>query len=105
MINSSGNVVIRNLLVGIFFSLLLIPVTAKAQNQRTVTGTVTDETGEPLIGAMVKITDQNIGTVTDIDGNFTLNVGANAKSLTVSYVGYTAATVEITTGKDRKSVV
>ena len=98
MINSSGNVVVRNVLLGILFTILLIPVTAKAQNQRTVTGTVTDETGEPLIGAMVKITDQNIGTVTDIDGNFTLNVGANAKSLTVSYVGYMATTVAITPG-------
>lgn len=52
----------------------------------TVTGTVTDATGEPLIGASVVAQGQNAATATDIDGNYTIKVNPNA-SLTFSYVG------------------
>ena len=48
---------------------------------------VVDQDGQPLIGATVKTKGSNSGTVTDLDGNFQLNVPANA-TLLVSYVGY-----------------
>ncbi len=48
---------------------------------------VVDQDGQPLIGATVKTKGSNAGTVTDLDGNFQLNVPANA-TLLVSYVGY-----------------
>ena len=55
--------------------------------QITVNGNVKDATGEPVIGASVRVVGTTVGTVTDIDGNFTLtNVKQGAK-LQVSYVG------------------
>lgn len=56
--------------------------------QSTVTGTVKDSNGEPLIGASIVLNGTNKGTVSDLDGHFTLsNVPANTK-IRVSYVGY-----------------
>lgn len=86
----------RRWLLGIILSILLIPVPAHAQNQRTVTGTVIDETGEPLIGASVFVTGESIGTVTDLNGRYTLVIPAAARQLTFSYVLYKTLTVDIT---------
>ena len=61
-------------------------VMAQAQNI-TVKGTVVDPTGEPLIGATIKVKGSATGTVTDLDGNFELKAASNA-ILEVSYVGY-----------------
>ena len=73
----------------ILFSLMLLSMVAVAQKQ-TVTGTVSDATGEPLIGATVReggnLTN---GTITNYDGQFTLSVAKGA-TLEVSYVGYTS---------------
>ncbi len=85
----------RTWLRSLLLALLLIPVSAFAQNQRTVKGTVSDENGEPLIGANVQIADAALGTTTDIDGNYSLRVPASAKSLIFSYVGYLSQTVDI----------
>ena len=75
--------------------LLLLTATVTAQ-VRNVTGSVTDELGEPLMGATVVVVGQSGGgTVTDLDGNFKLQVQPSAKQLQVSYVGYTAKTVDI----------
>lgn len=60
----------------------------------TVTGTVTDTTGEPLIGASVVAQGQNAATATDIDGNYTIKVNPNA-SLTFSYVGMNPQTIAV----------
>lgn len=86
----------RSWLLGLILSILLIPVSAYAQNQRTVTGTVMDETGEPLIGASVKVVGEPIGAATDLDGRYTVKVPAKAKQLRFSYVGYENLTVDIT---------
>lgn len=91
-----GNVEIRGWLLGILFSLLLIPVSAYAQTQRTVTGTVIDESGDPLIGATVKVVGERIGVSTDLDGHYTLKIPATAKQLSFSYVGYENLVVDVT---------
>jgi TonB-dependent starch-binding outer membrane protein SusC len=66
--------------------------------QRMITGKVTDASGEPLIGAnVVAKEDANIGTITDVDGNFTLNVGSIVTALVVSYTGYNTTDVKLTT--------
>lgn len=58
-----------------------------AQNV-TVTGTVLDSTGEPVIGANVKVAGKSsIGTITDFEGNFSLSVPADTKKLEISYIG------------------
>ena len=64
-----------------------------AQNIK-VHGVVKDKTGEAIIGATVKQQGTGVGTVTDFDGNFTLDVPANA-TLTVSYIGFTPQTVAV----------
>jgi TonB-linked SusC/RagA family outer membrane protein len=57
------------------------------QTKKTVTGTVSDEKGESVIGASVVVKGTTNGITTDVDGNFSLNVPENAV-LQVSYVGY-----------------
>ena len=74
-------------------ALLCLTLPAFAQ-QITVTGTVTDSSGEPLIGASVMAQGSSVGTATDFDGNYTLNVAPNAV-LVASYVGYNTATVAV----------
>ena len=66
-----------------------------AQN-RTVTGVVKDAQGETIIAASVVVKGTTIGTVTDIDGAFRLEVPASAKTLVVSYVGMQTQEVAIT---------
>ena len=66
------------------------------QQTKKITGTVTDAMG-PIIGATVKVKGTNIATVTDMDGNYTLNV-APGKTLEVTYVGYVPKTVKVGAG-------
>ena len=61
-----------------------------------VRGVIKDETGEPIIGATVRIKGQSEGTVSDFDGNFTLDV-TDANTLQISYIGY--QTQEFAVGK------
>ena len=72
--------------------LLAFTLSAYAQNTRTVTGTVMDDLGEPIIGAAVKVVDSPGGTVTDIDGKFSLSVKEGSK-LTISFIGYISQTI------------
>ena len=60
---------------------------AAQQDNVTVGGTVTDKNGDPLIGASVKVKGQNITTVTDIDGKYSLTV-ARGSVLVCTYVGF-----------------
>ena len=60
--------------------------------QRTVTGTVSDESGETLIGASVIVKGpEGVGTTTDIDGNFSIDVPAGYDVIIFSYTGYSTA--------------
>ena len=62
-------------------------VSTPQQNTRQITGTVIDATGMPIIGANVMVKGTTNGTITDIDGKFTLEVAKDA-ILQVSYIGY-----------------
>lgn len=67
-----------------------------AQVQRTIKGNVVDENGEPLIGVTIQVVGkQGAGAVTDLDGNFSLQVAGNNTQLTFSYIGYTTTTVTV----------
>ena len=67
----------------------------KYQQQKiTVKGVVVDDLGEPVIGANVVEKGTTNGTITDVDGNFTLSVPSNA-SLEVSFIGYITQTVAV----------
>ncbi|MDE6714849.1 MAG: SusC/RagA family TonB-linked outer membrane protein [Muribaculaceae bacterium] len=75
-----------------FNSASAVGFTAVAQTQKA-TGTVTDASGEPLIGATVMVKGTTTGTTTDLDGKFSLNAKPGA-TLLVSYVGYAAKEVK-----------
>ena len=64
--------------------------------QRTVTGVVSDNGGEPLIGVSVFARGTNVGTVTDIDGSYSLKIPEGANTLIFSYTGF--KTVEVPLG-------
>jgi TonB-linked SusC/RagA family outer membrane protein len=69
---------------------------AFAQNARTLTGTVVDEQGEPIIGANIVAVDTKLGAATDFNGNFTLaNLPTTAKQIRVTYLGYVTQTIDI----------
>lgn len=53
-----------------------------------ISGTITDETGEPLIGVNITVKGTTLGTVTDLDGNFSIKTEEYPVTLVVSYVGY-----------------
>lgn len=65
--------------------------------QRTVSGKVTDTNGVPLIGASVLVKGTTTGTVTDIDGNYSLSVPEGANTLVFSYTGFSTQEVSIGT--------
>lgn len=68
---------------------------APEQSQQKVTGKVKDANGEPLIGVSILVKGTTNGTVTDIDGNFSLQADKGAV-LEVSYIGYATQTVTVT---------
>ena len=77
------------LMVTVLFLTIAWPLSAQ---NRTVRGTVSDTSGEPIIGANVRVNGTTRGTITDLDGQFTIEASANDK-LTVTYIGYLDATV------------
>ena len=66
----------------------------QAQNG-VITGKVTDEKGEALIGASVLIDGSNTGTVTDVEGNYSLNAAPGTHTLVASYIGYAESRQEV----------
>ena len=74
------------------FLLCLFPLGAMAQS--IIKGTVNDENGEPVIGATVKVKETQKGTITDFDGNYSIEAASNA-TLVFSYVGYVTQEVKV----------
>lgn len=68
------------------------------QQMKVLKGTVTDAEGEPIIGANIKVEGTNIGTITNMDGQFTLNVPENA-ILQISYIGFISQNIKVGTNK------
>lgn len=83
--------------IALFIAYLFVVVSMATAQVNSTSGVVTDaETGEPLIGATVKVQGTNMGVLTDIDGNFNLkNLPAGAKKLEISYMGMIAQVVNI----------
>lgn len=77
---------------------------AVAQNSGAVTGMVVDEKGEPLIGVTVKVDGTTLGTSTDLDGKFSLNIPKKKGELTISYVGYRTQTIKVTPGQKLETI-
>ena len=79
---------------------MLMPLTLLAQEMLKVKGTVTDASGEPLIGVNVRTSSSKAGAVTDMDGNYTIEVSPKA-TLVFSYVGFESLTEAV---KGRKNI-
>ena len=94
----SGKLKIFRLALLFAFAMLVGNISAQ-----TVKGTVTDSSGEPIIGATVMETGTQNGVVTDLDGNFTLQ-NVKGKTLTISYIGMKTLTVNLD-GKDNYALV
>jgi TonB-linked SusC/RagA family outer membrane protein len=84
---------------GAFIMLLFFALLFNAQNMysqdKTITGTVIDETGQPLPGASVLVKGTNNGSQTDFDGNYSVSVTSDATTLIISYVGFIAQEIAI----------
>lgn len=76
------------------FSLLFMLLTMMAQTDETVTGTICNEQGEPLIGAYVHVVETKAKAVTDVDGRFTVKA-AVGQTLQASYIGMLTQKVKI----------
>ncbi len=74
---------------------LIMMVSATVYAQVTVTGVVTENTGDPIIGCTVREKGTNAGTVTDIDGNYSIKVASANATLIFSYVGLETQEVKL----------
>ncbi len=87
----------------VLFSILLSSI-GWAQNK--ISGKITDESnGEALIGANVVAKGTTVGTITDVDGNFSFDAPATATALIISYVGYAPKEIAITPGQTSFTIV
>lgn len=75
------------------------------QNKKTVNGTVTDENGEPIIGASIREKGTTNGTVTDADGTFNISLTQENSILTISYLGFISQDVRVGTSSDLQIVM
>ena len=84
--------------VSVFRTMMLaaLLLTGMAVEARVISGTVKDQTGETIISASVVVKGTTIGTVTDFDGNYTLDVPDDAKVLIFSYIGMKTQELNIT---------
>ena len=79
----------------VWLSVLFISFSSVSANaQEVISGMVTSESGEPLIGVTIVVEGTNVGTVTDFDGSFSLKAASDAVLL-VSYIGYTTQTIPV----------
>lgn len=81
--------------IGLLILTLLFTLHLSAQNKKTITGTILDEKGESIIGASVAVKGTANGTITDIDGKFSLDVNEN-DILAITYVGFLAQEIPVT---------
>ena len=92
-----------------FYSLILSAVTflffagVLSAQERTVTGTVIDTDDNPVIGAAVIVSGTTTAVITDLDGNFSIDVPSDASMLNISCIGYKSMDVSIS-GRDRVDV-
>lgn len=78
----------------LFTALLFGVVSVYAQQTKRIAGVVKDSSGETVIGANVRVKDATIGTITDIDGKFVLDVPENTV-LQISYIGFTGQDIPV----------
>lgn len=82
-----------------------LALSSAAFAQGTISGTVTDEAGEPIIGAYITVVeDRSVGTITDFDGNYELTLPSKASNVEFSYTGYESQSVSVK-GKTKVDII
>jgi TonB-dependent starch-binding outer membrane protein SusC len=89
------NKLVRGFLPYFMFAVIMVFSTGAWAQQKTINGTVTDDTGSPLPGVTVVVMGTTTGTVTNVDGVYQLEVPATAEVLFFSYIGMLRQEVEI----------
>ncbi len=74
---------------------LVVIAPRKELQQRAITGKVTDNTGQPLVGVSIFVKGTTVGTVSDVNGNYTITVPADAEILVFSFVGMISQEISI----------
>lgn len=92
----------KKITLSVFF-LVVLGVFAQTKETKNVSGTIFDKKGESIIGASIKLDGANTGTISDINGKFSLNVPENGK-LVISFVGYIKQTIAVA-GKTTLKIV
>lgn len=87
------------------FTLMLFPLSAIAQSGIIITGTITDENQEPLIGVNLVVEKSKSGSITDVNGKFSVLVPSESSVISVSYIGYQAYTYIVGNKRDFKIVL
>ena len=111
IVNQPLETALKTILKGTGFSykltdkyIMIVPEKKETTSQttKTVKGKIVDEKGEPLIGVNVAVEGTNTGTITDLDGNFSMSALSNS-TLKVSYIGYATQLIHVS-GKDFYSI-
>ena len=95
----------NNILHKLFLTLTLVLLTLGASAQVTISGNVSDESGEPIIGATVMEALTTNGVVTDFDGNFKIQVKNENATLKISYIGMVAQNIRVGNQRNIKVVL
>ena len=95
--NKTKNIHCIRLCLFLIGLILVVPVAYSQDEGRVITGIVLDETNSPLVGATVMAEGTTVGTVTNIEGDFTLVLPADiaANTISISYIGYMTEKVDI----------
>lgn len=76
---------------------ICIAISASAQQTKSISGLIIDEKSEPVIGASIVVPGTTLGTVTNIDGKFSIKgIPSGIKSVQISYIGYQTQKIDIT---------
>ena len=94
----------RSIIIVLVLTILNV-LNVHAQN-KNVSGTVLDNSGQPVIGASIVVVGQSkLGTVTDIDGKFSIAIPATSKKIEVSYIGMVSQVIEAKAGTPMKIIM
>ena len=94
-LSKAPGVLILSLLI-VLFSILSLPTNVMAQPTKTIKGKVISKSGEMLPGVSIVVKGTTTGTITDIDGNYTLSTVKPNSTLVFSFIGFTSTEVQVT---------
>ncbi len=79
----------------VWVAALLVAGVARAQGNRQISGTVTDPSGAPVIGASVMVPKTTNGAITDLDGKYTLSIASSVRDIEISSIGFVSQTLTL----------